>query len=110
MSEIVQNLPQAANDNGVPKSELEAHFEKQIQKPRVKAELKTTVSRLAIILPQFFMSEKDPGRMIKMLEQTRKAIWDVGKFEEGTPLAKQNFAAANDNSTPNNAPQKQQAA
>lgn len=103
MSEIAEHLPSAANDNGAPESELEAHFEEQIQKPRsVKAELNTTVSKLAIVLPQFFMSDKDPNRMIKMLEETRDEIMGVGKFDEGKTLAQQSFDPANDDEVQKN--------
>ncbi len=99
MSEITQHLPQVANSNGASKWELDSFFEAEINKPSVTAQMKTTVSKLAIILPAFFMSEKDPSRMVKMLEETRDEIWGVGQFDEAKPILKQNFTPANNNSS-----------
>jgi hypothetical protein len=43
----------------------------------VKALVRTSVSSLVIILPQFFMSEKDPSKMVKMLEELRAENCDI---------------------------------
>jgi hypothetical protein len=47
-------------------------------------------------LPQFFMSEKDPSKMVKMLEELRAENCDIWKFDENKSVFRQNFVPAND--------------
>ncbi len=60
--------------------ELGNHFESQQEENRdLKAQLKTTVSHLALIAPFLFMSPNDPAKMVQMLLEKRDR--DLGEEE-----------------------------
>lgn len=62
--------------------ELLSHaISESIKSPSVKAEMKSTVSYLALLLPNFFMKPEDPEALIKILQGKRDSIegWENKK-------------------------------
>lgn len=82
MSDIIEqnlNITEAVNDNAAPKWELDKHFETEVQKQPIIKQLKTSVSKLAIIAPSIFMSNSDAEKMIQMLYETREDTQEILK-------------------------------
>lgn len=95
-------IPFPSQSNQVQGGQIAQAIEAQIQKPSIKAQLKTTVSQLAILAPSIFMKPEDAAKMVQMLYEERSELLETQALKPLIEKVQQDAANTNQVFIPQN--------